>query len=173
MEFVQFTDFALLSLSFFLFLKISVLGLEFVDVLVSVDGRTIFVFLLSGNQDDQEDEQAEQAEQAEYGDTHRNETCLVRRELMVVVFGAGPVDADNYTVRIRVYRARTTGPGVLEDDEIFVSFGEIEFATPPDEHGAILDEEEGGDDGCEVHHVCSAGESGGRATTLGRPDSLR
>jgi len=89
--------------SFFSFLSYSRkknnldLILEFVDILIPVDGRTVFVFLLAREKGDQEDEQAETAEQAEDGDTHGDETGLVGGE-SIIVFGSAVVAADDDAV---------------------------------------------------------------------------
>jgi len=160
-----------LPLFFLLFSKMGGV-LEFVDVLVSVHRRAIFVLLLAGDQDDQENDQAEQTEQAEDGDTHSNQTGLVGGEF--TIFGSAPVDADDDAVRIGE-QGSGSRQSVLEDNEIFVALGEVELAALPDEDGAVLGDDQFGHDGLEVLNVGLAIEPGdGPADALlGRLDGTR
>jgi len=135
--------------------------LEFVDVLVSVHGRRVFVFSFTLRDQDKEEQEDEQTTN---GDTHSNQTGLVWGEF-VIVFGSGSVDADDDAVGVGVDRSSVSGD--LEDDVIFDSLYEVELAALPDADW----EAEGslnlsGDDRLEVLDVGLL-ESGRRSTPSG------
>lgn len=93
-------------------------------------GRRVLVFTFAlGDQDEEE----QQDQQATDGDTHSNQAGLVGREL-VVVFGTGSVGDNMNTVGVGVDGFSVRGSD-LEDDVIFDTRREIQWATLPDLNG--------------------------------------